>query len=59
MNEKDLEFYTKVLLEDGKVYIKEEYSKELENRFKAMNIKYFLFSLSYGMDVFELNLDEM
>lgn len=59
MNEKELEFKTKVLLEDGKVYTKEEETEQLETRLKDMNIKYFVFSLGYGMDVFELDIKEV
>lgn len=59
MNERELRLKTKILLEDGKVYTKGEETEQLENRLKEMNIKYFVFSLGYGMDVFELDLKEL
>lgn len=49
----------KILLEDGRVYIKSEDVNEMESTLKEMNIKHFVIPINSYMTMIELNIEEM
>ena len=51
-----IEFKTKVLLEDGKVYVSNREVQDLEQRLDEMKIKYYVIPLGTGMTLFELEI---
>lgn len=49
----------KILLEDGRVYIKPDDVNEMESTLEEMNIKHFVISINSYMTMIELNIEEM
>lgn len=49
----------KILLEDGRVYIKPDDVSEMESTLNEMNIKYFVIPINSYMTMIELNIEEL
>lgn len=49
----------KILLEDGRVYVKPDDVNELETVLNVMNIKYFVIPIYSYMTMIELNIEEL
>ena len=54
-----LQLKVKILLEDGRVYIKPDDVNEMESTLEEMNIKYFVIPINSYMTMIELNIEEM
>ncbi|QVW28883.1 hypothetical protein [Bacillus phage SWEP1] len=54
-----LQLKVKILLEDGRVYIKPDDVNELETVLNVMNIKYFVIPINSYMTMIELNIEEL